>query len=146
MIGVHLSIGPNDPRKLRTLFEVAGGSTGVMIDANVLRGIELADLLITIDVAGYTTLDFSRSEKIIPKGYEAAQARAGLLNRLKLSDDAWQRHLAMRESRRIASLPVAAFVEVEGANKDLAGDIRQNWMFMLVSLSTRSGSKRISLS
>ena len=101
-IGVHLSVGPNDPKQLRTIFQIAGGSTGVMIDANVLRGMELADLLLTIDVAGFTTLEFSRFADILPKGYEAAQAKARvcLIVCCHLSaDDDWNRHMAARQSR-----------------------------------------------
>ena len=120
VIGVHLSVGPNDPKKLRTLFEVAGGSTGVMIDANVLRGMELADVLLTIDVSGFTTLDFSRSEQIIPKGYEAAQAKLNVLDRFRLDDGEWNRHIAGRESRRVPSTPAVSFIEVEGIDKQLA--------------------------
>ena len=129
VIGVHLSVGPNDPRKLRTMFQIAGGSTGVMIDANVLRGMELADLLLTIDVAGFGTLDFSRADAIIPKGREAAQAKAGMLERFSLNEDDWTRHLAARESRRATTSQVAAFIEVEGANKAVAGDIERKLAF-----------------
>ena len=45
VVGLHLNVGPVDPKQLRSLFGVAGGATGVMIDANVLRGMELSDLL-----------------------------------------------------------------------------------------------------
>jgi len=123
VIGVHLSVGPSDPKQLRNMFQIAGASTGVMIDANVLRGMELADLLLTIDVAGFGTLDFSRVDQIIPKGAEAAQAKAAMLERLRLSDYDWNRHLAARDSRRATAVPVATFIEVEGADKSLANDI-----------------------
>src|SRR4051794_11645356 len=70
VIGVHLSTGPAVPSQFRSLFGVASASSDVMIDANELRGMELADILITVDVAGYTTLDFSRADKIVPQGYK----------------------------------------------------------------------------
>ena len=125
VIGVHLSVGPADPNKLRTLFEVAGGATGVMIDANVLRGMELADLLLTIDVAGFTTLDFSRADKIIDKGYEAAQAKASMLERFRLNDEDWNRYIARRESRRMPKPPAIQFVEVKGIEKEIAFQVGQ---------------------
>jgi NTE family protein len=121
VIGVHLSVGPIDPTKLRTLFQVAGGSTGAMIDANVMRGMELADLLLTVDVAGYTTLDFSRAGDIIGLGRKAAEARAAVLNRFRLGDDDWSRHMARQQARRVPSAQVVQFVEVEGIDKDLGG-------------------------
>jgi NTE family protein len=123
VIGVHLNIGPNDPDKLRTLLQVAGGSTGVMIDANVLRGMELADVLLTIDVSGFSTLDFSRADKIIPKGYEAANSKLGILKRFSVNDEDWDRHLTARESRRLESMPEMSFVEVGGIRKQLAADV-----------------------
>jgi NTE family protein len=126
-IGVHLSVGPTDPSQLRTLLQVAGGSTGVMIDANVLHGMELADLLLTIDVAGFTTMQFSRSASIIPKGYEAAQAREVLLDRLRLSDKDWNRYMAGRESRKVAIVSKANFVEVQGVGTNLSLDIEKRF-------------------
>ncbi|HYI97402.1 MAG TPA: patatin-like phospholipase family protein [Bryobacteraceae bacterium] len=123
VVGLHLSVGPVDPKQLRSLFGVAGGATGVMIDANVLRGMELSDLLVTIDVAGYTTLDFSRADQIIGKGYAAALAKEKLFERFKLSDDEWKRHISARESRRVATPPVIEFVTVEGIEKDLASQV-----------------------
>ncbi len=125
VVGLHLNVGPVDPKQLRSLFGVAGGATGVMIDANVLRGMELSDLLLTIDVAGYTTLDFSRADQIITKGYEAAQAKASLFERFRLSDEEWKLHLARRESRRVATPPAIQFVEVEGIHKDLATEVNR---------------------
>ena len=123
VIGVHLSVGPPDPKKLRTIFEIAGGATGVMIDANVLRGMELSDLLLTIDVAGYSTLDFSRADQIVDKGYQAAQAKASSLERYKLNDDDWNRYIARRESRRVPKIPEVQFVDVRGVDKDIATQV-----------------------
>ena len=134
VIGLHLSVGPVDPKQLRSLFGVAGGATGVMIDANVLRGMELSDLLVTIDVAGYTTLDFSRADEIVTKGYEAAQAKASLFERFKLSDEEWKQHLAKREARRVATPPTIEFVEVEGIHRDLAAEVNKR-------LGNHSGKK-----
>lgn len=126
VVGLHLSVGATDPKKMRTMFEVAGGATGVMIDANVIRGMELADILMTIDVTGYTTLDFSRAGEIIPKGYEAAQAKAKMLEKFRLNDEEWNQYIADRESRRHAAGTVVQFIEAEGVNKDLAQQVSKS--------------------
>src|SRR5262249_51989297 len=97
-----------------------------MIDANELRGMERADLLITVNMTGYTTLDFSRVEQIIPKGYEAAQDRAKVLTPFSLSDEEWNRYVAERDARRVKMEPVPQFVEVAGAKGDLANEIEQD--------------------
>jgi NTE family protein len=125
VIGVHLTTGPVAPENLNSMLEVAGGSSDVMIDANELRGMERADILITVNVAGYTTLDFSRVREIIPKGSEAARERANVLQRLSVGDDEWTQYLAQRESRIVKPPSTPAFVEVKGTAPSLAKDIEK---------------------
>ena len=96
-----------------------------MIDANELRGMERADILITVNLPGFTTLDFSRVQQIIPKGYEAANERSGVLQRLRLSDDEWKQYVAQRESRLVKTTPTPQFVEVKGTSTDVARDIQK---------------------
>ena len=124
VIGVHLTTGPVAPDNLNSFFQVATGSSDVMINANELRGMEQADILITVNLAGYTTMDFSRVQKIIPKGYEAAAARSSLLQRLAVSDEEWKRILKDRESRVVNSVPTPKFVEVQGTSANLTKDIQ----------------------
>ena len=125
VIGVHLSTGPVVPQNLTSFFQVAGGSSDVMIDANELRGMERADILITVNLPGFTTLDFSRVQEIIPKGYAAVEERSTLLRRLSLDDAEWKQYLAKREALVIKTVPAPQFVEVQGASTDLAHDIQQ---------------------
>jgi NTE family protein len=126
VIGVHLTTGPVQPQNVKSMIQVAGASNDVMIDANELRGMERADLLITVNMAGYTTLDFSRVEEIIPKGHEAAQARANVLMPFSLSDEEWKRYVADRDARRVRTEAVPQFVEVAGVKGDLANEIEQD--------------------
>jgi NTE family protein len=125
VIGVHLSTGTVTPQNLTSMFQVAGGSMDVMIDANVLHGMELADIVLTINVQGFSTLGFERSREIIPKGYEAAQAKANVLKAFSLSDEDWSQYLAQRDSRRITTVPVPQFVEVKGTSPQLASGIQE---------------------
>jgi NTE family protein len=125
VIGVHLTTGPVAPKNLSSMFQVAAGSSDVMIDANVLRGMEQADILLTVNLAGYSTLDFSRVQKIIPKGYEAAESRHNVLARFSLSDEEWKAYLAQRQSRRVNKTPVPEFLEVEGTSPNLAKEIQE---------------------
>jgi NTE family protein len=127
VIGVHLTTGPVAPESLHSMFQVAGGSSDVMINANELRGMEQADILITVNLRGYTTLDFSRVHEIIPKGYDGAQERASVLQRLRISDEEWKQYLAERESRVVKAVPTPQFVEVTGTGADLANDIREQF-------------------
>ncbi|MBV8866951.1 MAG: BamA/TamA family outer membrane protein [Acidobacteriaceae bacterium] len=125
VIGVHLSTGPVAPQNMTSMFQVAGGSTDVMIDANELRGMEHADILITVNLPGYSTLDFSRVGEITPKGYAAAQERVHVLQGLTLNDEEWTRFLALRASRLVNVTPAPTFVEVKGTESNLAKDIQE---------------------
>ncbi len=125
VIGVHLSTGPVAPQNMSSLLQVAGGSSDVMIDANELRGMERADILITVNLPGFSTLDFSRVREIIPKGYTAAGEHSTVLERLAMNEEDWKQYLAARESRVVNTTPTPAFVEVKGTSPNLAKDIEQ---------------------
>ena len=66
---------------------------------------ELADIVISVDLPGYTGNDYAALEKIIPKGYEAADGNSSVLARLAVNEPDWQQYEAARESRRIRSVP-----------------------------------------
>jgi NTE family protein len=125
VIGVHLTTGPVAPKNVSSLFQVASGSTDVMIDANELRGMEQADVLITVSLPGFSTLGFSRVQEIIPIGHSAAEQRSQVLRRFALNDDEWNRYLAHRDSRIVRGPVVPEFVQVEGTNPQLAKDIEE---------------------
>jgi len=126
VIGVHLSTGPVDPNSFNSLLSVAGGSIEVMISANELRGMELADILLTADVSGYSTLDFSRAQEIVPKGRAAAEAKSQLLSSLSVSDEAWHAYLAERDARKAKPTAIPGFIEVTGTTPGLQRDIRDS--------------------
>ncbi len=126
VVGVHLSTGPVNPTNVRSLFQVASASSDAMINANEVRGMEQADLLVSVNVAGFTTLDFSRVQQIIPKGYEAAESKSKVLEPFSVSDDQWSRYIAQRESRRLKEVPTPQFLQVEGTKPDLAKDIKKD--------------------
>jgi NTE family protein len=126
VIGVHLTTEEVNPKNVRSIFQVAGASSNVMINANELRGMEQADLLVSVDLAGYATLDFARTQEIIPKGYKAAEAKSNVLTPFSLSNEEWNRYVAQRESRRSNSVPIPRFVEVEGTKPEIAADLRED--------------------
>jgi len=127
VIGVHLTTGPVDPGNVKSLFAVTGRSSDVMIDANELRGMERADILLTVELVGYSTLGFSQAREIIPKGFEAAASKSKVLEAFSLSDQDWNHYLAQRESRRVNAVPVPQFVQVKGTNVNLAADIQEKF-------------------
>ncbi|HEX4773156.1 MAG TPA: patatin-like phospholipase family protein [Bryobacteraceae bacterium] len=125
VIGVHLTTGPVVPQNVSSFFQVAMGSSDVMINANELRGMERADILLTVDLAGYTTMDFSKTHDIIIKGYEAAQSHANVLSRFALKDDEWNEYVKRRQARLKTVVPVPQFFAVEGTSDILAKEIQE---------------------
>ncbi len=127
VIAVHLRTTPVDARKPMSAFGVLGRAVSVSISANELRHIEqmhAADVLITVDVAGFDGTDYEKSAALIAKGLEAATAKAAILSALSVDDAAWNEYLAARNSRR-KTTPKPAFVEVAGVKSGLARDIQK---------------------
>ena len=50
---------------------------------------EMADILVTIDLAGYTATSYSAGDAIADKGYAGAEKKSALLARLALSPCGW---------------------------------------------------------
>ena len=80
-----------------------GRSVSVLVAANEMRGIEKADLLISVPLEGFGSLEYNRVEELIKLGYEAAQAKAALLNTLSVDEPTWQAYLAQRAARRLTT-------------------------------------------
>lgn len=128
-LAVHLESAKLDPGAALSSFAVLSQSTSVSIAANELRSMEKADILITVPLEKFGSLDFDRSAEIIKAGYEAAQAKAAILNTLAVDDAAWQAYLAERAARRRIA-PKPEFIQVEGSTPAvtdaLKGDLQEN--------------------
>jgi NTE family protein len=124
VIVVHLVPSPFLPER-RSLQAVAQRSISVTIEANELRSLEAADLVVSVDLAGYTGSNYGASAQIIARGSEAAEKRSQMLSKLALEEPAWQQHLELRESHRIRSSPTPAFVQVSGADPRLSRGIEE---------------------
>lgn len=82
---------------------------------NSRRSLRQANIVISPDLASYTSTDFTDSKQIIDLGYQGAQQNVAILKGLALDDAAWAAHLAARQKReRPETTPVPEFVAVEG--------------------------------
>lgn len=124
-LAVHLQVAKLEPTATLSSFGVMGRSVSVVIAANELRGIEQADLLITVPLQNYDSLDFNKYEEIVKAGYDAAQSKAAVLSTLSVDEPTWQAYLAQRESRK-RSVPVPQFVQVAGTKPVLAKSIEND--------------------
>ncbi len=116
---------PFTPKSSQSVFSVLGRTVTVMIAANEKHNIEVADILVSVDLKGYTSLDYNDADKIADKGYEAAVKKASMLSRLAINDAAWQEYMASRNSRRITTVPTPQFVEVTGADPKLSSALQK---------------------
>jgi NTE family protein len=119
VIAVYLDTGPATSAEDTSLLTTAGRTIEIMIKANELQSMREADILLTADLKGFTSSSFNSSTKIIPKGYAAAEKRAGLLDALALNDEQWKAYIAARDARIQKTIPIPEFVDVVGANKPI---------------------------
>jgi NTE family protein len=118
-LAIHLETAPLDPNTDLSSFGVLGQSISVMSAVNVVRSMELADLLVVVPLQKYTTLDYNKADAIIKVGYDAAASKATVLSTLSVSEAEWEEYLANRNSRR-RTAPIPQFVEVTGTSPPMA--------------------------
>jgi NTE family protein len=124
LLGVHLAEAPIKPDAPLSSFAVLGDSISVMINANELRSMELADILISVPLQKYGALDFDKADEIIKIGYDAAAAKAKVLLPYSVDDATWKQYLADRQSR-VHTNPVPMFVAVEGVRGHLSQGVEK---------------------
>ena len=113
-IAVHLESAKLEPAATLSSLNVLVNSTSVGIAANELLSMEKADILISVPLQKFGSLDFAKSRELIKAGYEAAQAKAEILKTLSVDEATWQAYLAQRAARR-RTAPEPEFVQVAGA-------------------------------
>jgi NTE family protein len=126
VLGVHLETEPLDPEAPLSSFAVLGQSLSVVIASNELRSMETADLLVSVPLQKYTSLDYNEGDAIIKAGYDAAASKAAVLSVFSVDETTWKEYLARREARR-RTAPVPEFIEVVGAKPQLAHSIEKSF-------------------
>ena len=116
ILAVHLQTKATTADRNISSIGVLSDSIDVVIAANELQSMQKADLLVTVDVSDFTSTDYYAAQKLIAKGYEAAQQKANLLRAFSVDDATWNRYIAERNSRRRETIPTPEFVAVQGAS------------------------------
>jgi len=125
VLGVHLETAPLNPESSLSSFAVLGRSIDTVIAANERHAMEEADMVVTVNLQKYDTLDFNAAEEIIKAGYAAAAANADKLSALSVDEATWQRYLAERDAR-VRKVKVPQFVTVTGVPPNLAAPIAED--------------------
>jgi len=114
VIAVYLAIDPYDPNQPHTAIDVLGRSVSAVMEANERHNIEMADVLVSVNLPGFTSGDFSRAQEIMNRGLEAGETANLLLAKFALNEMNWLSFMTQRETRRKSRLPSPEFVTVEG--------------------------------
>jgi NTE family protein len=118
VVGIHLETAPADEKDIQSLFTVLGRSIDVIIRENEIRGLAGADMVVSVNLKDFTSLEYEKSETIIQKGHSAAEGKQNVLDKLKATDQEWQEFLAQRESRKKIETVVPQSIEVRGVQPD----------------------------
>ena len=98
-VAVYLQTASFNAQQPLYSFSVLGQSLSVMIAANELKSMQMADVLVTVPLEKYTALDYDKAAEIIRLGYEAAESKSAILSKLAVDDAAWKQYLERREGR-----------------------------------------------
>jgi NTE family protein len=118
-LAIHLETAPMDPKTNLSSFGVLGQSISVMSAVNELHSMEQADILVTVPLLKYTSLDYNKADAIIKAGYDAIAAKATVLSAYSVSEAEWEDYLAKRNAKR-KTAPIPQFVQVTGTSPEMA--------------------------
>jgi len=125
VIAVHLQTSPAAAKEIVSAFSVLGRSVELVIAETEIRGMAGADLIIKADVEKFTTSDYKKTAELVQQGYDAAQAKAQILQAYSLDDAAWAEYLEQKRSRERGTAGAPQFVRVEGADPEGSKNIQQ---------------------
>jgi NTE family protein len=125
IIAVHLDEASLNPDASLSSFGTVGQSFSVITAANERRGMELADVLVRVDVTKFAGNEYTQADRLIRQGYAAAQKSESDLMKFAVDDSTWSAYLKAREARRIRSVPAPSFVKVSGTTPERAEAIQR---------------------
>jgi len=123
-LAVHLQTKPLNVKEPLSAFGVLGQSISTVVAITELRGIEQADLVVSVPLDKFTSTDYNDAAEIIKAGYDAAQSKAAMLSTLSVDEVTWEEYLTRRNSRRRIA-PIPKFVAVDGTDKRSAEGIEK---------------------
>jgi NTE family protein len=125
-LAVYLETQPMSSTEPLSSFGVLGKSISVMIAANEVHSMEMADILITVPLAKFDTMNYNQADALIKAGYNAAQSKAAVLSRFSVDEATWKQYLIDRAARR-RQTPKPEFVEVAGTDSHSAKAIQKDF-------------------
>ena len=105
-----------------SILGLAGATIDAMMRANTRKALTSADVVLTVPLQEFGSLDWRKSDALIEAGYQAAESMRASLLPFAVSDTEWQQWLARRASARKTIVAQPAFVALEGVG---AADTRR---------------------
>ena len=118
VIAVDIVTQPPTPTQFESVSGVLTRAVDVMVLDNERRALQLADIVVSLNLGKLGAFDYEQSETIIDLGYKAAAARAAALRPFALSDAGWQTYVDEREARKRPPEKSAEVLEVTGVSGD----------------------------
>jgi NTE family protein len=125
IIAVNVGTPLGTREDLQTLPGILSQVIGATTIGNERRGVQLADIVITPELNGYSSFDFKDRAVIEQRGYMGAALRAAELETLSLDERSWQQYLADRNTRRRTTVPAPVGIVVTGVSEVRAEAIRE---------------------
>lgn len=125
VIAVHLQISKASAKEIQSAFSVLGRSVELIIAETELRGMAGADLIVRANVEDYTSMDYVKSAKLIKIGYDAAEAKSGILMKYALNNADWAEYVQKKNARMQFVSGAPQFVEVTGVDERAVASMKK---------------------
>ncbi|MBK7601514.1 MAG: patatin-like phospholipase family protein [Acidobacteria bacterium] len=118
VIAVDVGSKLGDMASIGTLPGILQQSITVMTIDGDRRNLRLADIIVAPELGELSVLDFSTIDQVADKGYQAAQAKAAVLDKFSLSESEWEDYLAQRRSRIRRQADILSEIRITGVDPE----------------------------
>ena len=117
VIAVNVGSNTDPPKPPGNLFGVLGQTIDTMMSSGVRDALKQADLVVAPDLRGLTGMDWRKSDELIKRGYDGAEAVRDKLLPYAVDEATYAEWRQQREARRRSGTPAVQFVRVEGVGE-----------------------------
>jgi NTE family protein len=137
VVAVNVSTSTDGFTPPTSFFDVLGRTMDTMMTMGVTRALESADLVIVPDLRGFPGADYRRSEEIVERGYQAAEAVKDRLLPYAVDVEAYEAWAQARLSKKRQVLSSLDAVRVSGLPEDEGERIQSRLSRRLVGRETK---------
>lgn len=116
VIAIHLESGPITAADTNSIVGVLNRAFSAGIEHNVTESRKQADLVVSVPLKDFSTMDYGKGGQIIHAGYLAAEQNRDALLKYALNDGDWNAYIAARHSRILPAPGTLREVKVNGGS------------------------------